>query len=145
MMQVKGNAVLVSSKGGQAIRAVLDLSFDGLDTDAKEMFLDIASVCANKPLQYLVAAWESIYHKEAHFHLGNLISAALVSIVNGCVQIHDVLRDLGRKKIQETQEYRGTRVWVEGFSEKPHTVRCGFSNVVFHCHSTNNNFTVWNM
>lgn len=118
------------------LAGVLDLSFDGLQPEEKEMFLDIAGVCANREKYFLEVAWKSIYRKEAALFFENLESADLVSVVDGCVTIQNVLRDLGRKKIRSG--YAGSHVWTEEFSKQPDMV--GFLWVfVFFSIACNNN------
>lgn len=108
---------------------VLDMSFDILEPKAKEMFLDIASVCANQPKVFLVAAWTSIHGDMADRFLNGLVDAALVSVVEETVRIHDVLRDLGRKKLTTVEsEYKETRVWSDFFLKQLDMVGplCGY-------------------
>lgn len=109
---------------------ILDLSFDRLRPEAREIFLDIASVCANRPKDFLVVAWTSIYDKPAGIFLDSLLSAALVTVVEGSVRIHDVLRDLGREKIRA--EYKGTRVWARELLKDWEMVGCVPRYAVFY-------------
>lgn len=129
--------MLCDLPGNRRLSRVLDLSFNLLKPEAKEMFLDIAGVCANRPKDFLMAAWTSIHHNSAVISFESLESASLVSVIQGIVRIHDVLRDLGREKIR--RDYAGSRVWIEEFSKHPDKVG-SLTNTAFSLYcSTNEN------
>lgn len=80
------------------------------------MFLDIATVCANKPLHSLLGAWENIYAEKPKdlvaTHFRKLVESSLITVdPDSNVTIHDLLRDKGREMVVKLPEYKGTRLW----------------------------------
>lgn len=91
--------------GGVDMDNVLDLVYNRLDEEAKAIFVDIATVCANQPKHSMLGAWISIHGTRAPDWFDLLLKASLITVVQkdselvDIIEIHDVLRDLGRKKV----------------------------------------------
>lgn len=111
-MQADGVAILKSKKE-ERMKAVLDRSFNQLDRGAQEMFLDIASVCANRHKDSLLVAWRNC-DANADFNFRSLLNFSLISVVLDTVKIHDILRELGKEKILDG--LKETRVWNDVFN-----------------------------
>lgn len=102
---------ILSAEEDDKLKAVVKQSVPKLST-TEDIFLDIAGVCANLPVQFLVAAWDSILIDEsAKEILENLRSVSLISYGEQdgtkVVAIHDVLRDVGRNMIKTRAERLG--------------------------------------
>lgn len=89
------------------------------------MFLDIASIFANKPKHLLLAAWTSIHGVAAELFFESLLSNSLLTVSNSqnsceeVIQIHDVLRELGREQINfpdglsnQLPTFQWSRLWI---------------------------------
>ncbi|XP_054780446.1 disease resistance protein RPV1-like [Prosopis cineraria] len=109
------NALSKLKKGPhEEILEVLKLSFDGLDYEEKEMFLDIACFLKDEHKEHVIALFES-YGFDATIGLTALEDKALVNIDNNMrVQMHDLIQAMGWKIVrQECMEDPGrrSRLW----------------------------------
>ena len=97
--------------------STLKIIFDGLGMDERNMFLDIAcffckdvephgmSICTT------LHVWTS--NDTPPIKLFNmLIERSLINVYeDGCIEMHDQLRDMGWMIVETDEEYLGTRVW----------------------------------
>jgi hypothetical protein len=98
--------------GDEGLWSTLMISFDGLESNEKNMFLDLACI------------FPMGMHKEKSLHsftnygafpnhlLDILVEKSLVKIDEvGTIIMHDQLRDMGRMIAETNEEYLGTRIW----------------------------------
>ncbi|KAK4269175.1 hypothetical protein QN277_022367 [Acacia crassicarpa] len=108
----------------RTIQAVLELSYDGLDDEEKEVFLDIACFFKGESEGYVLAMLES-FGFSARISLGILMDKALISVVHGMggmqnhvtVRMHDLIQSMAFDiVIQEcpTNPERRSRLWNSG-------------------------------
>ena len=93
---------------------MLRVSYDGLDDDSKEIFLDIACFykgtdvdCAKRILD------DCGFFVEAG--LGVLMDTSLVSTMNNKLWMHDLIQEMGRTIVQEQsieEPGKRTRLWI---------------------------------
>lgn len=115
----------------EVFRNVLKLSFDRLPDVSQKIFLDIATVCANQKRDLLLAAWDDIYKNSRAnpgLCLDALINASLITTterrgsfaaIDECrVEIHDLLRDLGRTLVVEAADASETAPWTHLWTPK---------------------------
>jgi energy-coupling factor transporter ATP-binding protein EcfA2 len=97
--------------------STLKISFDGLRMDERTMFLDIACF-------FCKDVWPGGILRSRALHVwtsndtppiksfNTLIERSLVNVAkNGCIEMHDQLRDMGRMIVETDKAYLGTRVW----------------------------------
>lgn len=103
----------------EKIQKILSLQLELVDGLCRDMFYDVATALHGWPIDQCLRAWALMYNDE----LGNdakmkvitrctdLLDTSLVKFddENGVVQIHDILRHLGRVQCRS----EGKRVWVE--------------------------------
>ena len=97
--------------------STLKISFDGLGTHERNMFLDIACFFCKDvwprgmPIGRALHAW-TINDITLTKAFNMLIERSLVNIdENGCIEMHDQLRDMGRMIVERDEKHSGTRVW----------------------------------
>ncbi|KAI9119855.1 hypothetical protein K1719_009244 [Acacia pycnantha] len=78
----------------QDVLKVLKLSFDGLDYEEKEMFLDIAFFLKGEEKEYVITLLES-FGFDARIGLETLADRTLVTIDDGKVRMHDLIKEMG--------------------------------------------------
>jgi hypothetical protein len=97
--------------------STLKISFDGLGIDERNMFLDIACFFCKDvwpegmSIGKVLQMW-TINEMPPTESFNMLIERSLVNIdEEGCLEMHDQLRDMGRMIVEKDEEYLGTRVW----------------------------------
>jgi hypothetical protein len=94
--------------GDEGLWSTLRVSFDALKDEEKKLYLDIACFFPmgdRKELVLLKCASPS------HV-LDVLVDKSLVKIdVDGHLEMHDHLRDMGRMIVEREEVYKGTRIW----------------------------------
>ncbi|KAH0708289.1 hypothetical protein KY284_009716 [Solanum tuberosum] len=91
----------------------LRLSFDGLDKDEKELFLDIAFLENTDLSSYDIhLCVESVLRDLSRgFLVDCLVEKSLLSIqLNNIIVMHNMIREMGENVIQE--EYANSRIWL---------------------------------
>ncbi|KAL5845763.1 hypothetical protein ACOSQ3_009287 [Xanthoceras sorbifolium] len=81
---------------------VLKISYDGLDAEEKDLFLDIA--CFDRPLISSRPVWYRTLNiaSDREFSLSGLIDKSLVTMPDyGMIKMHDLLREMGREIVHE--------------------------------------------
>eukprot|EP00253_Pinus_taeda_P021417 PITA_21417 len=107
------------------IRSTLRISYDALDKEEKEIFLDIACFFIGKDRDTAIRVWDGS-NWEGLLGLWTLENRCLVEVDGkNCLSMHDHLRDLGRD-IAEDLEYP-RRLWH--FTENFPDIRYGRSFV----------------
>ncbi|QHO34508.1 TMV resistance protein N [Arachis hypogaea] len=76
------------------IQNILRLSYDGLDEEAKQIFLDIACFFKRELVEYVVNLLDS-YGLYAAIGMRSLLDRALIAISHNCVRMHDLIQELG--------------------------------------------------
>ncbi|XP_028778395.1 disease resistance protein RPS6 [Neltuma alba] len=99
-------------KADKDIQAVLELSYDGLDDEAKDIFLDIAFFFKGEWGEYVKATLEgSGFH--ASIGLGILVDKALISFRYGVVWMHDLIQSMAFEIVRKECKNPGgrSRLW----------------------------------
>ncbi|XP_015938814.1 disease resistance protein RPV1 [Arachis duranensis] len=76
------------------IQNILRLSYDGLDDEAKQIFLDIACFFKGELVEYVVNLLDSCGFYAA-IGMRSLLDRALIAISHNCVRMHDLIQELG--------------------------------------------------
>lgn len=112
---LKGLAEVENLTGDEKLWAQLKLSYDSLDHEEKEMFLDVACffVESQYNLREAKYAWDILYD-DSEEHWQKLVDLALVYGVEDhrSLKMHQQLRDLGRKiAFTSGMSGKASRVW----------------------------------
>jgi hypothetical protein len=106
------------------IMSRLKISYDGLGSDdEKHMFLDIACFMLGRSKDIALEVWNSIqYDQPSWYLLDRLVDKCLVKVDGmGQLQMHDLLRDLGRKIVMNSARHKPemqTRIWDPSIATK---------------------------
>ncbi|KAK4725934.1 hypothetical protein R3W88_030851 [Solanum pinnatisectum] len=90
----------------------LRLSFDGLDKDEKELFLDIVflHIASLTRYDFHLCAEQILRYVSRGFLIDYLIEKSLLSIdLNNSIVMHNMIREMGENVIRE--EYANSRIW----------------------------------
>ncbi|KAL0552507.1 hypothetical protein IC582_011623 [Cucumis melo] len=95
------------------IRDILQLSFDGLEDKVKDIFLDISCLLVGEKVKY-VKNMLSACHVNLDFGIIVLMDLSLITIENNKVQMHDLIRQMGHKIINDESSEPGkrSRLWL---------------------------------
>ncbi|KAG6625648.1 hypothetical protein CIPAW_16G112600 [Carya illinoinensis] len=97
----------------KGIYEILKISYDGLDNMEKDIFLDIACFFKGKSLEYVMKILEGCGFS-SYFGIARLKDKCLINIRNQCVEMHDLLQEMGREIVQrESPKEAGkrSRLW----------------------------------
>ncbi|XP_052195826.1 TMV resistance protein N-like isoform X2 [Diospyros lotus] len=97
------------------IQEVLKLSYDGLDHEEKEIFLDIACFFKWKSKDYAMDILDACgFHADIGIRV--LEDKALVTITNNKINMHDLIQEMGRHIVNEEspkEPGRRSRLWKD--------------------------------
>ncbi|GLJ33298.1 hypothetical protein SUGI_0669980 [Cryptomeria japonica] len=98
----------------------LKVSYDALDDEEKEIFLDAACFFIGEKKTLAIAVWDGSGWNGL-YSLERLVNKCLLEINdNDCIIMHDHLRDLGREIANQQSPYR---LWFSGQLIKVHSER----------------------
>ncbi|XP_028792460.1 TMV resistance protein N [Neltuma alba] len=84
------------------IQQVLKVSYVALEPVEKEIFLDIACFYRGKRLKYVKHMVEVAHgSNNLSYFIGVLVDKCLINIENDCIQMHDLIQDMGREIVRE--------------------------------------------
>ncbi|XP_035844078.1 TMV resistance protein N-like [Helianthus annuus] len=95
---------------------ILEVSYDGLEEDYKEIFLDVACVSALVSWkERAIRALESCgFH--ARSGLKVLEQKSLITISYGCLDMHDHIEEMGKnivRRLHPNEPHRHSRLWIK--------------------------------
>ncbi|XP_039155648.1 LOW QUALITY PROTEIN: disease resistance protein RUN1 [Eucalyptus grandis] len=104
----------LSKSPDRVINQVLKISFDGLENDEKEIFLDIACFFKRKSIKYIKKVLNSCGF-ETTIGIETLIDRSLIRKEHGTLQMHDLVQLMGKNIVM--QDYpknpgRHSRLWL---------------------------------
>ncbi|XP_052191344.1 disease resistance protein RPV1-like isoform X3 [Diospyros lotus] len=104
------------------IQAVLKLSYDGLDHEEREIFLDIACFYKRLSKDYVIEILHACgFH--AHIGISVLEGKALVTIRDNMIDMHDLVQEMGRHIVyEESPKESGGRSRLWNYEEICHTL-----------------------
>ncbi|KAL2318715.1 hypothetical protein Fmac_032591 [Flemingia macrophylla] len=80
----------------EKILDVLKISYDRLDDDAKQVFLDIACFFKGEKIEYV----KKILDEFGALNINVLVNKSLLIIDNGYLKMHDLIQDMGREIVR---------------------------------------------
>ncbi|PON33196.1 TIR-NBS-LRR-like protein [Parasponia andersonii] len=95
------------------IQKVLKISYDGLDENEQQMFLDIACFFKGQEEKF-VKSILSTFGRNEEIGVRILIDKSLITITDNIIQMHDLLQQMGRRIVQEESNRLGerSRLWL---------------------------------
>ncbi|KAL4336902.1 TMV resistance protein N-like [Arachis ipaensis] len=98
------------------VNEILKLSYDGLEEDEKNIFLDIACFFNKYKMSYVRGMLHAHgFHPEHGIRV--LVDKSLVSIDrNDCLRMHDLIQDMGREIVRQespSQPGKRSRLWFD--------------------------------
>ncbi|KAL5560015.1 hypothetical protein UlMin_036226 [Ulmus minor] len=88
------------------IQKVLEISYDGLDTEEKDIFLDIACFLKNESRDFV----EGILQRESIIGITVLVYKSLITIdQDGIIRMHDLIQEMGREIVRRSTKNLGER------------------------------------
>ncbi|KAG7942553.1 hypothetical protein I3843_16G109300 [Carya illinoinensis] len=97
----------------KGIYEILKISYDGLDDDEQNIFLDIACFFKEKSVKYVMKILDSCRFSSS-IGIAKLKDKCLINICNQCVEMHDLLQEMGKEIVrQESPKEAGerSRLW----------------------------------
>lgn len=83
------------------IHNLLRISFDGLDKEEQNIFLDIACFFKRKRRDYVIKILDGSYHS-AEYGIGALVDKSLISITKyKKIHMHDLIQEMGWEIVRE--------------------------------------------
>ncbi|XP_052878053.1 disease resistance protein RPV1-like [Gossypium arboreum] len=98
----------------QDIQNVLKWSFDALDCEEKEMFLDIACFFKGKDRDHVTRFMDACY-VSAHSGIENLIDKSLIFVSKNHIAMHDLLQQMGWNTVRNESPFKPkkrSRLWI---------------------------------
>ena len=92
------------------IQDVLQISYDRLDDNAKEIFLDIACFFKGERMEYVKKILQEFCPTT---NMKVLLNKSLITVENGCLKMHDLIQDMGREivKQESPNPAKRSRIW----------------------------------
>ncbi|KAL5778667.1 hypothetical protein ACOSQ2_009404 [Xanthoceras sorbifolium] len=88
---------------------ILKISYDGLDKEEKDIFLDIACFFKGQGKDFVTTILDGCYFA-AQMGLSSLVDKCLVTISDGIINMHDLLQEMGHELVcQESLHNPGKR------------------------------------
>ncbi|KAG4177036.1 hypothetical protein ERO13_A11G282539v2 [Gossypium hirsutum] len=96
------------------IQRLLKWSFDGLECEEKEMFLDIACFFKGEDRDFVTRIMEACY-LSAYSRIENLIDKSLIYVSENAIKMHDLLQQMGWDIVYNespSEPERRSRLWI---------------------------------
>ncbi|XP_068489491.1 disease resistance protein Roq1-like [Phaseolus vulgaris] len=92
------------------IQDVLQISYDRLDNNAKQIFLDIACFFKGERTEYVKKILEEF---RSTSNMKVLLNKSLITIEYDCLKMHDLIQDMGREIVKQESTNPGerSRIW----------------------------------
>ncbi|WVY89336.1 hypothetical protein V8G54_034850 [Vigna mungo] len=92
------------------IQDVLKISYDRLDDDAKQVFLDIACFFKGERMEYVSKILDE---SGSASKIKVLVNKSLITVDKGCLKMHDLIQDMGRQIVRQEAPNPGerSRIW----------------------------------
>ncbi|CAJ2634165.1 unnamed protein product [Trifolium pratense] len=95
----------------KGIQDVLKVSYDVLESNAQSVFLDIACFFKGKRIEYVE---EILDEFSAASNIEELVNKSLLNVDNGCLNMHDLIQDMGREIVRQeapNNPAKRSRLW----------------------------------
>ncbi|XP_068489490.1 disease resistance protein Roq1-like isoform X2 [Phaseolus vulgaris] len=92
------------------IQDVLQISYDRLDDNAQQIFLDIACFFKGERMEYVKKILQEFCPTT---NMKLLLNKSLITVENGCLKMHDLIQDMGREivKQESPNPAKRSRIW----------------------------------
>ncbi|KAG2664282.1 hypothetical protein I3760_16G074700 [Carya illinoinensis] len=91
------------------IYEILKISYDGLDDNEKDIFLDIACIFKGNLVEYVMKILDSCRFSSS-IGIARLKDKCLINVHDQCVEMHDLLQEMGKEIVrQESSKEAGNR------------------------------------
>ncbi|GKE47720.1 NB-ARC domains-containing protein, partial [Tanacetum coccineum] len=89
----------------------LQPSFDGLASDQKKMFLDIACAFIGENKDFAASVLDSS-HRSANAIIEVLVDKFLITVSSDCLQMHELIQSMAREIIREEFRQNHRNLWI---------------------------------
>ncbi|KAM5546801.1 disease resistance protein RUN1-like [Rosa sericea] len=99
----------------QALFKALRISYDGLDEMSQQVFLDVACFLKGNDKERVIRILDSFFGFDTSIMVSVLIEKSLLTIFDNCVDMHDLLQEMGRQIVRlESEKKPGqrSRLWL---------------------------------
>ncbi|KAL4351557.1 hypothetical protein GQ457_06G022720 [Hibiscus cannabinus] len=96
------------------IHKLVRSSFDGLDCEEQDMFLDIACFYKGEDRHFVTRIMDACY-VSAHSGIDSLIDKSLISVSGNMITMHDLLQQMGQAIVRNespSEPERRSRLWI---------------------------------
>ncbi|XP_062024435.1 TMV resistance protein N-like [Rosa rugosa] len=99
----------------QALFKTLKISYDGLDNMSQQVFLDVACFLKGNDKERVIRILDSFFGFDTSIMASVLIEKSLLTIFDNCVDMHDLIQEMGREIVRlESEQEPGQRsqLWL---------------------------------
>ncbi|KAJ8759504.1 hypothetical protein K2173_007120 [Erythroxylum novogranatense] len=93
------------------IQNLIRMSYDSLNRDQKEIFLDIACFFEGEERDYVTKILEGSY-SSVLYNIGVLIDKSLITMSNNKIEMHDLVQEMGLSIVREAESGKRSRLWT---------------------------------
>ncbi|KAG6737158.1 hypothetical protein POTOM_059808 [Populus tomentosa] len=98
------------------IERALRISYDGLDSEQKSIFLDIAHFFIGLEPYYATRMFlDGLYDRSVEFDISTLIDKGLITVIDDeleILQMHDLLQEMAFNIVRAESDFPGERSWL---------------------------------
>nr|XP_034890003.1 disease resistance protein RUN1-like [Populus alba] len=91
------------------IESALRISYDGLDSEQKSIFLDIAHFLKGLESNKATRILDGLYGRSVKFDISTLIDKCLITVTDDKLEMHDLLREMAFNIVRAESDFPGER------------------------------------
>nr|XP_011462215.1 PREDICTED: TMV resistance protein N-like isoform X1 [Fragaria vesca subsp. vesca] len=91
---------------------VLRISYDGLDEVCQQVFLDIVCFFKGNDKERVIQILNSAFSFDIRIKINVLVEKSLLTTYDNCVNMHDLIQEMGEEIIRSESVGRSSRLWL---------------------------------